>query len=90
MASIQLLTIQEVAEMTKLSESYLYKRVRARELPHFKIGNILRFRAEEVLKWLEGKRKHTKQEVHDAALTYVRANPLNLYGQRQRRTRKTK
>lgn len=89
-ATIELLTISEVAELMKLSESYIYKRVRARELPHLKIGNLLRFKAEEVLGWLEGKRVATKQDVKDAALTYVRSNPLYMNLPRGGRKREKK
>ena len=77
-ATIELLTISEVAELTKLSVSYIYKRTRAREFPHMKIGNRLRFKVEEVLGWLEAKRLPTNQDVKDAALTYVRSHPLYM------------
>ncbi len=88
-STIELLTITEVAELTKFSESYIYKRATARELPHLKIGNRLRFRREEVQRWLEGKRVTTIQEIKDEALTYVRTHPLymNLPKSRGRKTK---
>ncbi len=43
-----LLTIQEVAEMLKISVSTLYRWVNKREIPFVKLGGKLRFNEDEI------------------------------------------
>ena len=43
-----LLTVQEVAEMLKISVSTLYRWVHKREIPFVKLGGKLRFNEDEI------------------------------------------
>jgi len=42
------LTVQEVAGMLRLSRQTIYNFVRANHIPHFKIGNKVRFRRSDI------------------------------------------
>ena len=51
-----LLTPSDVAEVLRVSISWVHERTRRHEparLPHIKIGKYLRFRREDVLGWLD-------------------------------------
>ncbi len=48
-----LLTKEEVAEILKIEPTTVYKLVNSKKIPHVKWGNILRFRMEDVLKFIK-------------------------------------
>ena len=51
-----LLTVAEVARLLKVPISWVYERTRRQgidRLPHFKLGNYLRFSEREIVAWLE-------------------------------------
>ncbi len=55
----QLLTVREVADLFKVPPSWIYDRTRRRgpeKIPHYKVGKYLRFRIEEVHKFIEDHR----------------------------------
>lgn len=54
--SSEILTVKEVASFLKMKESWVYQRVFHKEIPHLKIGNLLRFSLVEVNEWLELKK----------------------------------
>lgn len=60
----ELLTVTEVAELLKVSKSWVYEHTRAREirrsecLPHIRIGKYLRFDANAVRLFLTRKAHH--------------------------------
>ena len=49
------LTVKEVAQYLNMKASTVYAWVP--EMPHYKIGNLLRFRKEDVDAWMETKRE---------------------------------
>jgi excisionase family DNA binding protein len=54
-----LLTVEEVAEMLKVPVSWVYERTRRRasdRIPGFRLGKYWRFRAADVLAWIERQR----------------------------------
>ena len=51
----ELLTIKEVCNLLKMKESNIRNAIFKREIPHLKIGALIRFRKNELLKWLDGK-----------------------------------
>ncbi|MEO0140904.1 MAG: helix-turn-helix domain-containing protein [candidate division WOR-3 bacterium] len=52
-SSCELLTAEQVAEITGESKKTVWKRVARGELPHLKIGRLDRFGLEEINTWLE-------------------------------------
>lgn len=58
-----LLTIQEVAELLQVPSSWVYQRTRRRatnRIPGFRLGKYWRFRASDVMVWLEQQRVGNK------------------------------
>lgn len=54
-----LLTVQEVAALLKVDQSWIYERVRRRSvdrLPGFRLGKYWRFSKKDVLAWLDRQR----------------------------------
>jgi len=54
-----LITVQRVAEILEVKKSWIYGRVHAGNLPfqHLKIGTYLRFRLEDIEKYIENELK---------------------------------
>jgi len=66
------LTFEDVALLTGLSKSYLYKATSSHEIPHYKPGGkMLYFDRIEVENWLKRNRVATKQELEQDATSYV-------------------
>jgi len=56
LASHELLTVSDVATFLQVSKSWVYERTRRRgaeRLPHLKVGKYLRFRWNEIERYLE-------------------------------------
>jgi excisionase family DNA binding protein len=53
------LTIQQVADYLSIKTSSLYSKIA--EIPHYRIGRLLRFRKGEIDAWIETKREETPQ-----------------------------
>lgn len=56
------LTSEEAADFLKMPVGVLRKRVRKGEVPSFKIGSLLRFRAADLEAWLESLKTKKKEE----------------------------
>ena len=48
----RLLTVKELALYLDVSVTWVYQRVKADAIPHLRIGRMVRFRAEEIEKYL--------------------------------------
>lgn len=60
------LTINEISEYLNLKRSTVYSMVEAGELPHYRIGRLIRFKRDEVDRWMDEHRKEcvdVKREV---------------------------
>jgi excisionase family DNA binding protein len=54
-----ILTIQDIAEYLRVHPSTIYRLLKKRQLPAFKVGRDWRFRREEIDRWrVEGERSH--------------------------------
>lgn len=53
----KLLKVEQVAERLQISKSLIYKWVQYRYIPHIKVGSIVRFRRNNLEKWLSIKFK---------------------------------
>lgn len=69
------LTLEEVAQYTGLSRSYLYKLVESRAIPHYKPnGKHLYFERKEVESWLRRNRIASSDEITSKAAGYCHNN----------------
>ena len=65
-----ILTLEEVAEYTHLSKSYIYKLTSRREIPCYKPnGKQLYFKRTEIDEWLLTNRKMTNKEIESEVAT---------------------
>jgi excisionase family DNA binding protein len=46
------LTIGEVAKRMKVSRSWIYKKARAKVIPHVRIGAVIRFVEKDIEEWI--------------------------------------
>jgi len=53
-STLDLLTVEDLAQLFKVRKRKVYDLVRDAGLPHLRIGRSLRFRCEDVRDWLEG------------------------------------
>ena len=56
----QILTLKEVAVYLKLAEKTAYKLAAEGKLPGFKVGGSWRFKAKDIDRWIENKKKTNK------------------------------
>lgn len=66
----ELLTIQQAAEILKLSVPTIYGLVSRTEIPHAKKGKRLYFSKQELLDWVQSGRKKTNAEIAADATAY--------------------
>lgn len=52
---IQLMTVEEAALFLNLKVSKLRKDIFNRAIPYYKIGSLIRFKRDELIKWVEDK-----------------------------------
>ena len=48
----KLLTVEQLCELLQVKKGLVYKWVHYRNIPHIKIGNVLRFKESRVEKWI--------------------------------------
>jgi excisionase family DNA binding protein len=53
----KLLTISDISAYLSIKQKTLYAKVESGEIPHYRIGRLVRFRLDEIDAWLEGCRK---------------------------------
>ena len=53
----KLLTVEELAEFLNVKRSWIYDKVYQGQLPHYKLGALLRFDAEEIKLWLKSNKR---------------------------------
>jgi len=46
------LTIGEVAKRMKVSQSWVYKKAKAKVIPHVRIGSVIRFVEKDIEEWI--------------------------------------
>ena len=65
------LNIDEVARLTGLSKSTIYKLTSSGGIPHYKQSKHLYFDRLEIESWLKSNRIKTKEEIEKEALSYT-------------------
>jgi len=53
----RLLTLQQVAEYLSVSPKTVRRWLSGKRLPHVRLGRVLRFRQDEVLRWIEARKE---------------------------------
>ena len=56
-----LLTVPELSAYLGIKAKTLYAKIEAGEIPHYRLGRLIRFRLDEINAWLEGCRKDISQ-----------------------------
>lgn len=51
-AEDKILTIAEVAKLTKISKAKIYELIKRNQIPHIKIDRIVRIKQSELIRWL--------------------------------------
>ena len=74
----KLLTIQEAAQLLKLSVPTIYSKVSKRELPVMKRGKRLYFSSTELMEYIKQGRKKSNAEIEQEAETYLSNNKKGL------------
>lgn len=59
----KLLTILEISSYLSIKQKTLYAKVESGEIPHYRIGHLVRFRLDEINAWLEGCRRGDAQKI---------------------------
>lgn len=55
MSEVQLMTIEEASVFLNLKVSKLRKDIFKKAIPYYKIGSLIRFKKDELLKWVDNK-----------------------------------
>jgi excisionase family DNA binding protein len=55
MSELQLMTIKEASKFLNLTVSKLRKDIFQKTIPYYKIGSLIRFKKDELIKWLDQK-----------------------------------
>lgn len=72
LAAKNVLTLEDVAALTGLSKSHLYKMTCRKEIPYYKPnGKLVYFDRAEVEAWMKQNRVNTAQEASQQAAKYV-------------------
>lgn len=50
---MKILTVKQVAELLQMKLPTIYAMVEQQKIPHYKIGGAVRFREDEIVKWLD-------------------------------------
>jgi excisionase family DNA binding protein len=51
-----ILTVEQLAEKLQRSESWVYKKIHAKIIPHFRIGSTVRFSQKDIEQWMDAHR----------------------------------
>ena len=70
-ASKEVLDLEEAITYPGCARSTLYRLTSAKEIPHYKLGQALRFKKSELDEWLTRTRVATNKEIESKAVTYM-------------------
>ncbi len=80
--SLKLLTIDEVAKILRVSKWTLYQLLYTLQIPHIRIGKLIPFKKEDILRWLEQKSQAPSRDEENKAigklLSRSKEPPLNV------------
>ena len=61
----KLLTIDELCKNLNVKKSYIYNLTFSKQIPFFKLGNLLRFKSSDIENWLHRQKKEEVTNVID-------------------------
>ncbi len=67
----EVMTARELADMLRLSEDHIRRLTSRKEIPYVKIGHSVRYKADDIDRWLSTKRVYCRKEINEMAETYV-------------------
>lgn len=67
----EILNVKEAAEYLRFKVSTLYEKTSLKQIPHFKKGNKLFFKRQDLKEWVQQGRVSTKSEIGDKASLYL-------------------
>lgn len=70
-ASKEVLTLEETMIYTGCARTTIYRLTSAKEIPHYKLGQALRFKKSELDEWLTRNKVTTAKEIESKAVTYM-------------------
>lgn len=70
-ASKEVLTLEETMIYTGCARTTIYRLTSAKEIPHYKLGQALRFKKSELDEWLTRNKVATAKEIESKAVTYM-------------------
>lgn len=50
---MKLLTVPQLCELLQVKRDWVYDKVRRNEIPHVRIGTLIRFRESDIAAWLD-------------------------------------
>jgi len=56
------LTFDEAAEFLNISKHTLYSHTSKRTVPHYKVGKFVRFKKEDLVEWMEERKREPKKQ----------------------------
>lgn len=72
----EILSVEEVAELTGLARQTIYTSVCKRLIPHFKARRKVYFKRSEILDWMLQDRRETKSKVAAKAADFIEAQKI--------------
>ena len=69
-----ILTTEEACKFTGLPMSSILKKTSAQEITHYKAGNKVYFKKDDLERWMLKNRIATKEELNSSADTYISIN----------------
>lgn len=71
------LTIDDLSQILSIKRATLYSKVSHGEIPHYKIGHLVRFKKEDIDSWLEGL-KQNSVDVKEKAKKIIKSVNMDI------------
>ena len=56
------MTVKQLAEYLQINEKLIYRLIKEKDLPGFRLGYEWRFKKSDIDKWIEKRKKESKKE----------------------------
>ena len=72
----KIMSVKEVTSFLAIDEDKIYRMCKKGELPHLKMGKLLKFRKSELITWRKKRRKDEEGSIDSFVTKYLEKNPL--------------